>query len=273
MKINELTTPFNPFRVITYNVDKTKALYKNKCLQLVTGSIYRGETIEIGNGDRCDIYVSYPGVNVAMWMFNISTCYKVEEVIELVERRKMDTLDNFMEIVKYRLDRGDYFRFTEVEFIKHIAPELEAQMWESRKKYEEIQNIKRARQEELDKAADLKFVAERNAEADHVVETALKALREGGKLENCTVIYFKTRYDYTDYSIVNYLMRKYGIKVPIRTQGWINEKLGAAIIKNGKCETVLYRKVKGAQCSQKVFQCLNELIMAIAYDDVTSANI
>lgn len=273
MKINELTTPFNPFRVIVYNVDKTKVLYKNKRLQLVTGSIYRGETIEIGDGDRCDIYVCYPGVDVAMWMFNISTCYRIKEVIELVERREMDNLENFMEIIKYRLDRGDYFRLTEVEFVKHIAPELETQMWKSRKKYAEIQNIKRTRQEELDKAADLKFVTERNAEVERTVEAALKVLREGGKLENCTITYFRTRYDYSDYTVINYLMRKYGVKVPIRTQGWINEKLGAAIIKNGRCETVLYRKIKGAQCSQTVFGCLNKLIQAAANDDVTSANI
>lgn len=34
MRIENLTTPFKPFRVITYNADQTKAIYKNKSMQL-----------------------------------------------------------------------------------------------------------------------------------------------------------------------------------------------------------------------------------------------
>lgn len=61
-------------------------------------------------------------------------------------------------------------------------------------------------------------------------------------------------------SIVNYLMRKYGVNVPLRTQGWINEKLTSVTIENGKCEHLRYMRAKGAQCSQRFFDCMSELI-------------
>ncbi len=64
MKLNELTTPFESFRVVTYNADQTKALYKNKSMQLITGSIYRGETIKEEYNDHCDVYACYAGIPV-----------------------------------------------------------------------------------------------------------------------------------------------------------------------------------------------------------------
>lgn len=88
-------------------------------------------------------------------------------------------------------------------------------------------------------------------------------MRNGGKLDNDTVTFYESRYEYSSYSIVNYLMRKYGVNVPIRTKGWINEKLVSAKIENGKCENLQYYKAKGAQCSQKFFDCMNELIAAV----------
>lgn len=53
------------------------------------------------------------------------------------------------------------------------------------------------------------------------------------------------------------------MNVPIRTQGWINEKLVSAMIEDGKCEKLQYYRAKGAQCSQKFFDCMNELIAKV----------
>lgn len=153
--------------------------------------------------------------------------------------------------------------FTEVEFIKHIAPELENQMWESRKAFAENQHKKRMEQAAQREAEDQAFIAERNAEAEQIVNKALDILRNGGKLENQTVTFYESRYEHSSYSIVNYLMRKYGVNVPIRTQGWINEKLVSAKIEDGKCEHLQYYKAKGAQCSQKFFDCMNELLAKV----------
>lgn len=263
MKLNELTTPFESFRVITYNADQTKALYKNKQMQLITGSIYRGETIKEEYNDHCDVYACYAGIPVGIWIGIVHVDYSIEEVMAQIKRKGMETLENYMAAIKYRLEKQDHFRFTEVEFIKHIAPELENQMWESRKAFAENQHKKRMEQAAQREVEDQAFVAERNAEAEQIVNKALDILRNGGKLENQTVAFYESRYNSSSYSIVNYLMRKYGVNVPIRTQGWINEKLVSAKIEDGKCEHLQYYRAKGAQCSQKFFDCMNELIVKV----------
>lgn len=263
MKLNELTTPFESFRVITYNADQTKALYKNKQMQLITGSIYRGETIKEEYNDHCDVYACYAGIPVGIWIGSVHVDYSIEEVMAQIKRKGMETLENYMAAIKYRLEKQDHFRFTEVEFIKHIAPELENQMWESRKAFAENQHKKRMEQAAQREVEDQAFVAERNAEAEQIVNKALDILRNGGKLENQTVAFYESRYNSSSYSIVNYLMRKYGVNVPIRTQGWINEKLVSAKIEDGKCEHLQYYRAKGAQCSQKFFDCMNELIVKV----------
>lgn len=263
MKLNELTTPFESFRVVTYNADQTKALYKNKQIQLITGSIYRGETIKEEYNDHCDVYTCYAGIPVGIWIGSVHVDYSIEEVMAQIKRKGMETLENYMAAIKYRLEKQDHFRFTEVEFIKHIAPELENQMWESRKAFAENQHKKRMEQAAQREAEDRAFVAERNAEAEQIVNKTLDILKNGGKLENQTVTFYESRYNSSSYSIVNYLMRKYGVNVPIRTQGWINEKLVGAKIEDGKCEHLQYYRAKGAQCSQKFFDCMNELIAKI----------
>lgn len=263
MKMENLTTNFETFKVITYNQDQTKALYKNKHIRLVTGSIYRGETIKETYNDYCDVYACYDGIAVGVWIGSVRTEYSVQEVMDAVKRIGMDSLENYMAAIKTRLEKQDHFKLTEIEFIKHIAPELENQMWESRKTFEEIQRQKRMEQAAKREAEDQEYVAAKNEQAEQIVNKAVEVIRNGGRLENCSVEFFRSRYDSSGYSVVNYLMRKYGVKVPIRTQGWINDKLVSAQIVDGKCENLRYYRAKGAQCSQKFFDCMNELIEKI----------
>ena len=125
-----------------------------------------------------------------------------------------------------------------------------------RKKEDEVANARRAKAEAEDKA----FCEEQNRLSEQAVQDAIRTIKDGGVLQNQTVKFYRSRYRYNAFSIVNYLMRKYGVNVPLRTQGWINEKLSSVTIENRKCEHLRYMKTKGAQCSQKFFDCMNELI-------------
>lgn len=101
-----------------------------------------------------------------------------------------------------------------------------------------------------------------NRMAEQAVSEALQIIREGGVLKNQTVTFYRSRYDSSAYSIFNYLMRQYQVEVPLRTQGWINDKLINATIKDGKCEHLRYFCSKGGRGSQKFFECMNALIRA-----------
>ena len=103
----------------------------------------------------------------------------------------------------------------------------------------------------------------RNEEAKKTVDEALEIIRKGGDLKNKDVTFYSSRYSHKTTSLVNHLMDQYGIEVPLRTKGWINDKLVIAVIEDGHCETVRYMRAKGGQCSQKFFECMNALILAV----------
>jgi len=111
------------------------------------------------------------------------------------------------------------------------------------------------------------FVENKNKEAEEMISAALRTIKEGGVLENDTVSFYRNRYECSAYSIFNYLMRRYNVTVPLQTQGWINKKLVSATIENGRCEHLQYKRSKGAGCSQKFFDCMNDLIAAVNADD------
>ena len=121
----------------------------------------------------------------------------------------------------------------------------------------------RAAEQAARKQADMAYVAERNQEVQAKVDAAVQILRNDGILKNEDIEIYRSRYDYRVYSVVNHLMRQFGIKVPLRTQGWINDKLATATIRDGVCVHVQYRKTKNGKGSQAVFGYLTELTKAV----------
>ncbi len=107
------------------------------------------------------------------------------------------------------------------------------------------------------------YCEERNRKSQQTVSDAIQIIRNGGVLKNETVEFYRSRYDSSAYSIFNYLMRQYQVDVPLRTQGWINENLSSAAIKDGRCTEYRYLRAKGARGSQKFFDCMNALIQAV----------
>lgn len=113
-------------------------------------------------------------------------------------------------------------------------------------------------------AEEKAYCEAQNRAAEQAVAEAVRIIQGGGVLKNDTIKFYRSRYDASSYSIVNYLMRRYHVEVPLRTQGWIKERLVNATIENGKCERLqYYRRTKTGRGSQKFFQCMNELIRAV----------
>ncbi len=107
------------------------------------------------------------------------------------------------------------------------------------------------------------FCEEQNRKAEQAISDALRTVRSGGILKNDEIRFYRSKYHFSTYSIVNYLMRKYQVDVPLRTQGWINDKLSSTTIENGRCVCLQYFRSGNGQGSQKFFECMNTLIQAV----------
>ena len=128
-----------------------------------------------------------------------------------------------------------------------------------RKRRQDEHVARRALAEEEERA----YCVEQNQLAEQAVAAAVQTILNGGVLKNEKVRFCQSKYSSSTYSIINYLMRLYQVDVPLRTQGWINEKLVNATIQDGKCKRLQYFRSKGGRCSQKFFQCMNALIQAV----------
>ena len=102
-----------------------------------------------------------------------------------------------------------------------------------------------------------------NAEKEKVVHAALQTIRSGGTLQNVSLRYYKDDGTLVETSLILYLMREYHVNVPLRTQGWIKERLTTATVQEDFCGSVTYYRAKKSQCSQKFFGCMRNLIAAV----------
>lgn len=112
---------------------------------------------------------------------------------------------------------------------------------------------------------------ETNLQAEQRAAQAVHVLQAGGVLENETINICKENGGSGTYSIVNFLMRRYGVNVPLRTQGWINDRLVSVTVKDGFCTNIRYLKTNGGRCSVKFVECLNTLLRKLCSETETAA--
>lgn len=132
--------------------------------------------------------------------------------------------------------------------------------------YKENRQQKQAALRQKQREEEIALVEEKNTELDAKVSEAISILKNGGTLKNERIAVYKLTEDghtCSEYSVFNYLLRRYGIKVPLRTQGWINESLVHALIADGRCTDYRYWKSKRGKGSNTFFSCMRELIAAI----------
>ena len=102
-----------------------------------------------------------------------------------------------------------------------------------------------------------------NTEKEKAVGAALQIIRNGGTLQNNSLCYYKEDGSLVETSLILYLMREYHVNVPLRTQGWIKERLASATVQEDFCGSVTYYRAKKSPCSQKFFDCMRDLILAV----------
>lgn len=102
-----------------------------------------------------------------------------------------------------------------------------------------------------------------NTEKEKAVGAALQIIRSGGTLQNNSLCYYKEDGTLVETSLILYLMREYHVNVPLRTQGWIKERLASATVQEDFCGSVTYYRARKSQCSQKFFDCMRDLITAV----------
>lgn len=234
--------------------------------------LYRGMEETDSYGVRSyRIFGFYPGVKYGLILLNhlrdipeSDVFHTVEEISQHVANSHYITLDAFKRHFD-QSENGEFFiDLLTIEFVRQFDAQRAERYTRSREIYAERRNRQYAEERAARKAEEAAYVQEKNDEAEALIETAIETIRRGGEVGNDTVEIFKSRYDSSCYSLVNVLLRRYGIDVPLRTQGWIAGKLARFSVSDGQLGTCYYIPKKRNEKASSTYQTyLRQLIAAV----------
>lgn len=143
-------------------------------------------------------------------------------------------VDGFLKRLEYAKEAGHYINLVDIETVfligkielaRRYAEYRELKVKENEEKY-----LKEQKEREVkDKAEEEKRLEEINKQIE---DTEYKIFHQE-KVKNT---------DIDGKSVINLLMQKHGIKVPLRTQGWINSKLAMIVFDHGEISYKFFGK-------------------------------
>lgn len=245
----------------TYKSDGNTPIKKGKNLyplEFITGcNDHKGFFIEIIKHTYGDFsYIIWNNLgNSCIKYGNFHPCFDMEDIEQIREsllpykgiegfRKKLSILKanhnwiNNAEILAFADNGNTYEAIAYQEYHDKMKIEREEN---DRKKREEIDRRIHEREQEHKKEIEAR------------IDRAVQSIRDKKEFKNELI---------DGRSIVLCLMDRYGIKVPIKTQGWFNQKLAFVKWIDGKI-AYSYYKTKGTNGSQTAFKYLNMLEDAV----------
>lgn len=134
---------------------------------------------------------------------------------------------------------------------------------ELRSRYNIVLTEKEKGRIEQAKAEKEKELQQAEKETSEAVEAATQTILHGGIIKNTRVKIPHGNSGLKTVSLINYLLQMFEISVPLRTQGWINEKLVEVTIKDRKVASLRFLRKNKAKCSGSFFDYMDLLVSAV----------
>lgn len=179
----------------------------------------------------------------------------LERLSELINKYPFFGKDGLLKQLKEAEGNGWYINKVDIELC-FILGEAELA-----KHYAEYREKKIAEREEERKAEQAEREArEREEEAKRLAEMEKAILDAEHEIKTKGTFYNE---EIDDSTIVLRLFKKYGINVPLKTQGWINKSLARIWYRNGKISYSYYKSSKDSTVFYKYLKELEEKILAV----------
>lgn len=267
MTLENLNTEYENKKVFMYAKDGNTIVRHSKRMRKITDNIYAGEPENNGYGNYCNIYLVFDSVERGIKYCNTSVCNDVETIVNAVHKDRHDTLEGIISVINEAVENQRHVPMLYVEFIRQFRTDMIPAMMDARKAYKEKLDRKHEEERAKREAEEAERIKVTMEKTNSVISSAIETLKNGGKLENKRITVYKTNSDCNEYSIVNYLCRQYGVNIPLRTAGWVNDKLHSLNIADGKCCSLQwYKRSKTAKCSQSIYGYINQLIEKVSQE-------
>ena len=206
-KLNQIETPLESRQVYGYKPDGNTVTAHRWKVYHVTGNLYLRETVTDKYGQRfANIVLMHPCAKIGLDMGSIGQ-YQLDHYSAdfLAERIGFSTVDEFNAHMEAVIANDGYIRNSYIAFVRQYDSAL-AQRMEKREVERRAEYLRKQEQQRREREQEI---------ADEITQ-AEQAIISGGKIDN-TVTDGKC--------LFLRLFEKYGVKVAIRSKGWIIEKL------------------------------------------------
>ena len=244
-------------------IKDNKVVVRNKeltCIaELINDMDYKNLYIEKTTKQDAGVYIDLGIVHVYIrsitgdathedikYYLNNATNYTLEKALENIYNRKNN--NQFINVVDIKLVELSGASEQEVQGLIDYRQE-----WYDRKAKEEQE--KKLKQEQEDK----EYADSKNKIVDELISQAEQAIINNQKVNNKEITVYKSRFESNDTSLILHMMKLYEIKVPLKTQGWINQALAEIYydVEDGK---VSYSYYKSSANSNVFRKYLNEFV-------------
>lgn len=185
-------------------------------------------------------------------------CHRIGQVADTQEISAMGPLLNalpnqgkegYLKRLEMRKEKSGFISLIDIEFCRHIGRQdlvLDYSSYREGFRRQQEENERREK-EAIEKEERIKR-AEKAAAYEKVISDAVLSFYNKKPVGNQKMDDGNT--------LILHLMRKYGIQVPLRTQGWINERLAKIEYRDG---AVTYRYYTSGKDSSVFYKYLQEL--------------
>jgi len=244
-------------------IKDNKAVVKNKELisiaELINDESYKNLYIEKTTKRDAGVYIDLGIVHV--YIRSITGDASHEDIKYYLNNATNYTLQMALDNIYNRKNNNQFINVADIKLIELSgATEQEVkelidyrQEWYDRKAKEE--QFKKSKQEQEDK----EYTDYKNKIIDELISQAEQAIINNQKVNNKEITVYKSRYESNDTSLILHMMKLYDIKVPLKTQGWINQAL-ASIFYDVEDGNVSYTYYKSSANSNVFRKYLNEFV-------------
>lgn len=254
-------------------IKDNKAIVRNKELisiaKLTNNEAYKNLYIERCIQENKDAEIYFDLGIVCIYVRTLQTSYNENKSIDYdyyISYLKDNnfTLDRALEDIQNKRINNQFVNVADIKLIelngasKQEVQELidYRQVWYDRKAKEEQE--KNEKREQVNR----EYVETKNKIVEEAITQAEQAILNKQEIKNKDVTIYKSRYESNDTSLILHMMKLYRIKVPLKTQGWINQAL-ATIQYNEEWEDYSYRFYNTSANSTVFNKYLGQLIKAI----------
>ena len=246
-------------------IKDNKAIVRNKeliCIaELINDVAYKNLYMEryINNSPDANVYIDL-GI-VCVYIRTIRKDMLTDDIKYYLSNLSDYTLEMALANIYNRKNNNQFINVADIKLVELSGASEQKvqglidyrQDWYDRKAKEE--QDKKFKQEQEDK----EYIDSKNKIVCELISQAEQAIINNQKVNNKEITIYKSRYESNDTSLILYMMKLYEIKIPLKTQGWINNAL-ASIFYDVEEGNISYSYYKSSANSNVFRKYLNEFV-------------